>query len=94
MKTQPVKQNQPERFYRVSCGQFSIVRHYGKIKYNGATYVWEPEKDSIVREDVLEREKKAMSEQKRAELRASEAAREKAKWTEVQMSLFGDEESK
>lgn len=42
----------PERIYNVSATQFSIARHYGGCKINGAYYVYDPRSDTLIREDV------------------------------------------
>ena len=47
----------------VSCSQLSIVRYYGGVIYNGKQYIYVPEIDAIIREDV---HKWAMQEMKQA----------------------------
>lgn len=36
----------------VSTGFFSIARHYGGAKYNGSDYLYLPETDELIRDDV------------------------------------------
>ena len=52
----------PERIRNVSRSQFSIARHYGGIKLNGASYVYDPETDTLIREDVLKAARKPAAE--------------------------------
>jgi len=47
----------PERFYHVSQGQLSIARHYGGCTFNGHEYVYDPTSDTLIRADVLRRER-------------------------------------
>lgn len=48
----------PERMYHISHTQLSVARHYGGCNFNGKYYVYEPDTDSLVREDVLKAERK------------------------------------
>jgi hypothetical protein len=45
----------PEKIYNVSMGQLIIARYYGGINYNGRAYIYNPEDDTLTREDVLKR---------------------------------------
>ena len=55
----------PEEIHGVSQSQFSIARHYGGITFNGASYVYDPTNDSLIRADILKaRNKQAKIEQK------------------------------
>ena len=40
-------------YFNVSRTQFSIARHYGGVKVNGAYFVYNPTDDSLIREDVV-----------------------------------------
>lgn len=37
----------------ISRGMFSVARHYGGMKFQGASYTYVPEHDECVRDDVL-----------------------------------------
>jgi hypothetical protein len=37
----------------ISCGMFSIARHYGGMTYQGCGYTYIPEHDECIRNDVL-----------------------------------------
>jgi hypothetical protein len=47
-----------------SSGFFSIARHFGGIKYNGSHYMYFPDTDELVRDDVLRWLKKYRKENK------------------------------
>ena len=36
----------------VSITQFSVARYYGGMSYNGASYLYLPETDELIRDDV------------------------------------------
>ena len=57
----------------VSRSQFSIARHYGGIKYNGDEYVYFPETDELIRDDVLRWQKKQNRKQPVLESEKQEA---------------------
>lgn len=62
------KPKPPERFYGWMDSQLSIARHYGGMKYMGHSYLIDyndPDRP-LVRQDVLEAEKKAAKEAKKA----------------------------
>ena len=48
----------PHRFFHVSRSQLSIARHYGALRFNGDYYIYFPDSDKLVRDDVLKFEKK------------------------------------
>jgi hypothetical protein len=50
--------NPPEEIHNVSMSQFSIARHYGGIRFNGASYTYFSDTDTLVRNDVLKQRKK------------------------------------
>jgi hypothetical protein len=63
--------NAPERIHNVSHSQFSIARYYGGIKFNGYTYIYNADDDTLTRKDIAkaaEKERKAI------------AAAERKKW--------------
>lgn len=37
----------------MSMTQFSIARYYGSIKFNGDFYIYRPDVDELIRDDVL-----------------------------------------
>ncbi len=43
----------PYMIQNVSHGYFRIARHYGAAKYNGSSYLYLPDTDELIREDVL-----------------------------------------
>jgi hypothetical protein len=49
----PLDRKTPFGIEGVSQTQFSIARHYGGITYNGASYVYNPVTDELIRADVL-----------------------------------------
>jgi hypothetical protein len=50
--------NKIERIFDVSKGMFSIARHYGGIKFNGDTYIYNPTNDTLTRQDIHLKEQK------------------------------------
>lgn len=70
----------PEEFRRVSKGQFSIARHYGRIKFQGHGYTYLPESDTLVRDDVLEARRRKAPDPDEDPTGLSAKA-ERAKWT-------------
>ena len=54
--------NETERymFGSVSQTQFSVARHYGGIRFNGAYYDYNAQHDLLIREDVLKWIRKQM----------------------------------
>lgn len=63
-----VKPKPPERIFGWMDSQLSIARHYGGMKYMGHSYLIDyadPDRP-LVRQDVLEAEKKAAKEPKKA----------------------------
>ena len=49
----------PEKIYHVSQTQLSIARHYGGLTFQGYSYTYNPNEDSLTRDDVLKGEVKA-----------------------------------
>ena len=49
----------PYGITNVRMTQFSIARHYGAIKFNGDTFIYFPDTDELVRDDVLKWKKKS-----------------------------------
>lgn len=60
----------PYAIMNVLQTQFSIARHYGGITYNGDGYVYLPEHDQLIRDDVF---KLVMKLRKAAKKRATPA---------------------
>lgn len=73
----------PERIFHVSASQFSVARHFGGCKFQGASYHYDAENDALVRRDVWDKELKA---DKDKALRLAKA--EKEKWEKLQASLL------
>ena len=46
---------------QASKGMFSIARHYGGVKFNGWSYIYIPEHDELVRDDIVKWLKKLRS---------------------------------
>jgi len=55
----------PDRYYNVSQTQMSIARHYGGMIVNGASYLYDPTTDTLVRQDVVKSEAKAKKRKKK-----------------------------
>ena len=47
----------PEKITNVMQSQFSIARYSGGCIYNGKYYVYDPEQDMLIRDDVFKKEK-------------------------------------
>lgn len=62
MEVKTGKSDTPERIHGVSDTQLSIARHFGGITYNGASYTYLAESDSLIRNDVLKRDERARKE--------------------------------
>lgn len=45
----------PEKFYHVSQTQLSIARHYGGCVYNGDYYLYNPNDDTLTRQEIKPR---------------------------------------
>lgn len=76
--------NRPERIRHVSQTQLSIARHYGGIKFNGADYHYDAEKDTLIRMDIWAAE---TASSKQAAAKAAKA--ERKKWTAAQDGFTG-----
>lgn len=63
-----LKPQAPERLYGWLDSQMSIARHYGGLKYMGHSYVidYADPDQPLVRQDILEAEKKAAKAAKKA----------------------------
>lgn len=73
----------PEEIHHVSQSQFSVARHYGGCKFQGVSYHYDVERDTLVRLDVWQtRIKAGNAEAKRA------ARAEREKWEALQQSLL------
>ena len=64
----------PERVYHVSKTQLSTARHFGGCKINGAAYVYDAEKDELVRSDIVKKD---------LQLKKQLDAQERKKWVEL-----------
>jgi hypothetical protein len=76
--------NAPEKIHNVSQTQFSIARYYGGIKFNGYTYRYNADDDTLTREDIVmqlhdERERFAKAERKKA-MQMREKLKHKQDW--------------
>lgn len=61
----------------VSHTQFSIARYYGMINFNGYRYIYYPDTDELIREDVM----RYKAKQLKAKHNKIEKAQEGIKWT-------------
>lgn len=50
---QHLHQRAPYQIQFVCDGYFSVARHYGGMAYNGSHFVYFPDCDSLVRDDVV-----------------------------------------
>ncbi len=75
--------NAPTRITHVTGSQFSVARHFGGCKFQGASYHYDTENDTLVRRDVWNKELKADKEKARRLAKA-----EKEKWLKLQGSLL------
>lgn len=66
--------NRPERIYNVSQTQFSVARHYGGCKFNGADYHYDAASDTLTRMDVWK-------------ARCASSKDEGEKWADAQQSF-------
>jgi len=64
-ETSKLDRKTPFAIQWVSQTQFSIARHYGGIKFNGFGYIYFPEHDELIRDDVLGWLKKHRKAQKK-----------------------------
>lgn len=53
LDTCPLPKTTPFGITNVSMTQFSIARHFGVIKFNGASYTYIADTDELIRDDVL-----------------------------------------
>ncbi len=60
-----MSEENPEEIHDVSHSQFSIARYYGGCKLNGVDYHYDPERDVLVRHDVLSQRKREAKERVR-----------------------------
>ena len=49
----PLHRKTPFGIANVTRSQFSIARYYGGINFNGARYIYYPDTDELIREDVM-----------------------------------------
>ena len=73
----------PEKIYGWLDTQLSIARHYGGIKFEGASYLidmTDPDQP-LVRQDVLQAEAKAKKDAAKAQ-KSSQQGRQSGLWTE------------
>lgn len=57
----------PKKMYHVSETQLSIARYYGGCIFNGKQYIYNPDDDTLTREDVFKKENKIAKETRRLE---------------------------
>ena len=66
----------PEEIHGVSQSQFSIARYYGAIKFNGEMYIYDADRDALVRDDIwrsrAKEEKQARHAERMAEAKANQ----------------------
>lgn len=74
--------NKPERIYNVSQTQFSVARHYGGCKLNGADYHYDAESNTLTRMDIW-KSRCAISKEEAAKV----AKAEREKWADAQQSF-------
>jgi len=72
--------NPVARYYHISQTQLSVARYYGGCTINDSTYVYMAADDSLVREDVLRKDKK---------LKKQHAKEEAEKWGAPSMARSG-----
>ena len=75
--------NRPERIYNVSQSQFSVARHYGGCKINGADYHYDAASDTLTRMDIWKARCASSKEES-----AKAAKDEREKWMDVQQSFI------
>ena len=66
LAAQSLHRKAPYSITNTSSTIFSLARHYGSIKYQGYWYVYIPEHDECVRDDVLKMVKKIRRDAKKA----------------------------
>jgi hypothetical protein len=49
----PLHRKSPFGITNVTQTQFSIARYYGGINFNGSMYIYYPDTDELIREDVM-----------------------------------------
>lgn len=54
LQTSKLSRKTPFLIRGVSCGYFSVARHYGGAKFNGFDYTYMPTSDELVRADVVQ----------------------------------------
>lgn len=79
---QSMNRDSPYMIKGVSESQFSPARHYGGMKFNGSSYIYCPNTDEMVRDDVL---KAVMKERRRV---AKEQKKQKSVADVKQPTLF------
>jgi hypothetical protein len=72
----------PDEIHGVSQSQFSVARHFGGCTFQGRIYVYDKDRDVLVREDI---HKKRLKEDK--SFAAKVAADEKEKWMAVKKQI-------
>jgi hypothetical protein len=73
----------PERYFNVRLGQLSLAVKAGRARINGEVYEYDPETDSLIRQDIFNAIRHAEREAARQEDQRVREAFEAA-----QMSLF------
>jgi hypothetical protein len=79
---------QPYAIRGVLNTQLSIARYYGGITYNGARYIYTPQTDELIRDDVFAKVLKWRKEA--AKLQRAEDRRQ-AKWAQRELLINGGE---
>jgi hypothetical protein len=73
----PLHRKTPFGVTNVSMTQLSIARYYGMINFNGYRYIYYPDTDELIREDVM----KWKAKQLKAKHKKIEKTQEEIKWT-------------
>ena len=58
----PLHRKSPFGIRNVTQSQFSVARYYGGINFNGSIYIYYPDTDELIREDVMKWKAKQLKE--------------------------------
>jgi len=72
----PLHRKTPFGVTNVSMTQLSIARYYGAINFNGYKYIYYPDTDELIREDVM----RWKAKQLKAKHKKIEKTQEEMKW--------------
>ena len=68
----------PERYFNVTESQLSISRFYGGCKFGGHSYIYDPDKDELIRDDIHKKEQNAIKKQQAEDRKRKKANKPKA----------------